>query len=697
MSTIEIYGTTVTLPQINNDVFIEDWGTDDITEQYWRRYELPEYFSEVEYDREGNAILTSNQRKYALEQVRRCKDGFWFMNNGIKTFITGKNYFYLQWWKLENDVYPDYRDTDRRYFLFLNHWENISHCLGVVRGKKRREGATSQATSNIIYECIFFRNSFCGLTSKSEKDAKTAFTTMIAFGYRQLPVFLKPKQLNNKDSVTELVFAHKSVTTKGGSGATIDSDTGHRSKVDYRAPGKNAYDSGRLSRLLADEMGKWSVENPASEFLAIVSKTMIQGVKRVGFCELPSTVNELTKGGGAEFKKIWDLADVKKYESEGRTPNRLVRYFTPAFDGFVGFIDRYGMSVIDEPNEAQYKYLVENFIGVGDLKESDIRLGARGYLLNNRKNLEGTALEEEIRMNPFDEREMFMSSLIGCIYNSFKLNEQSQWLTWNTQYIERGNLVWENGIEYYKEKKLENGEIDITVNKLLWVSHPKGKYEKVVGWMPKESNNVYQQNGNFFPNSSYSIRIGCDPFKYDKTKDNRKSNCAAYAYQMEDLLNSNYPYSDMFVMRYAERASTTDIANEDVLKMGWFCGCQVLIERNIGIEPKKFFQKKKCGGFVMYLPDEVEYGVYTDGKGNVVQSLCGYTEAYIEKNISKVYFPELISEKSGWLGFEVGDTQKYDDAMASGFCLIAVKNKKYLKPTEHILNIESVLPLNKAS
>lgn len=690
---IEIYGTTVDIRDRYENEIVEDWGhPDNRSMQYWERKELPKYFEAVEYDKEGNAILNSEQRKYAEQEVNRCKNGFFFMNNGTETFITGKNYFYLQWWKLENDVYPDYRDTDRRYFLFLNHWEHISHCLGIVRGKKRREGATSQATSNIIYECIFFRNSFCGLTSKSEKDAKTAFTTMIAFGYRQLPVFLKPKQLNNKDSVTELVFAHKSVTTKDGRGATIDSDTGHRSKVDYRAPGKNAYDSGRLSRLLADEMGKWSVENPASEFLAIVSKTMIQGVKRVGFCELPSTVNELTKGGGEEFKKIWDLADVKKYD--GRPPNRLARYFTPAFDGYVGFIDKYGMSVIDEPTEQQFQYLAENFIGIGDLTEEDIRLGARGYLISKRVGLEGTALEEEIRMNPFDEREMFMSSLIGCIYNSFKLNEQIQWLTWNTQYVERGNLVWENGSEYYKEKKHTNGEIEILVNKLLWVAHPTGKYEKVVGWMPKEANNVYLQNGSFFPNGNYAIRIGCDPFKYDKTKDNRKSNCASYAYQMEDTLNPNDPYNDMFVMRYAERASTTDIANEDVLKMAWFCGCQVLIERNIGVEPKKYFISKKCGGFVMWLPNEVEYGVYTDGKGNVVQSLCGYTESYIEKNVGKVYFPELLGEKSGWLGFEVGDTQKYDDAMASGFTLIAVKNKRYGRPTDTHQNIENILPYN---
>lgn len=687
---IEIYGTKVSIPSY--DGVIENWGTDVPSEQYWRKKDLPSYFKDVEYDKDGNALLNPEQRKYALEEVRRCREGFWFMNNGIKTFITGKNYFYLQFWKLENDVYPEYRDTDRRYFLFLDKWEKTSWCLGIVRGKKRREGATSQATSNLIYECIFFKNSFCGLTSKSEKDAKTAFTSMVAFGYRQLPVFLKPKQLNNKDSVTELVFAHKSVGVKGGVGSVIDTDTGHRSKIDYRAPGKNAYDSGRLSRLLADEMGKWSVESPASEFLAIVSKTMVQGAKRVGFCELPSTVNELTKGGGAEFKKIWDLADHFKHE---RTINRIVRYFTPAFDGYVGFIDKYGQSVIDEPNDEQFKYLVENFVGEGDLTADDIRLGSKQYLLSKRVGLEGAALEEEIRMNPFDEREMFMSSLVGCLYNSFKLNEQLDWLSYNTDLIERGNLVWENGHPFYNSTDLENGNKKIDVSKLVWIPHERGKYEKVIGWQPKEMNNIYINNGYFFPAGNYAVRIGCDPFKYDKTKDIRKSDCAAYAYQMEEGLDPDSPFSDTFTMRYVGRPSTTDIQYEDVLKMAWYCGCQVLFERNVD-GWKKYFNVEKCGGFLMWLPGEVEPGIYTDGRGKTVQMICDYTESYIEKDIKKVYFPSLIGEKSGWLGFEVGDTEKYDNAMASGFALIAAKAKKYAKPDNSLQTIESILPYNKA-
>ena len=689
--TIEIFGTKVTLP--NKPEVIEDWGyPDNPKEQYWRRLPLPSYFEEVEYDKDGNALLNSMQREYAVEQVRRCKEGFWFKSNGKSIYITGKNYFYLQFWKLEDDIFPDYRDLDRRYFLFLNHWENVSWCLGAIIGKKRRQGATSVATSNIVYECIFYKNSFCGLTSKTQVDAKSAFTNMISFGYRQLPVFLKPKQLNNKDSVSELVFAHKTVEVKGGRGSVIDTDTGHRSKVDYRAPSLNAYDSGRLSRGLFDEGSKWAKEVPFSTFISIVSKTLVKGAKRVGFIECPSTTNAMTNGG-EEFKIVWDNANQFKYE---KTPNRLVKYITPAYDGFYGFIDRYGESVIEPPTEEQFNYLVENFVGAGDLTEDDIRLGAKQYLINRRAQLEGVQLEEEIRMNPFDEKEMFQTANVGCLYDQFKLNNQLDWLTYNNV-IEKGNLIWENGHKYYVEEKDEQGNVvSITPNKLIWVQNDNGVFEKVVGWMPKEVNNVFERNGRFYPNGNYAMRIGCDPFKYDKTKDNRKSNCSAYAYQMEDFANKNSIYNDMFVLRYSGRPNTTDIQYENVLKMAWYCGCQVLIERNIGLEPKKFFQKEKCEGFLMWLPHEVEFGVYTDGSGNVVQAMCGYTESYIDKQIDKVYFPELIGEKSGWLGFKVEDTQKYDDAMAAGFTLIAVKSKKYIQETERKINVEDIFNYNYA-
>lgn len=682
MSFIKIYGVEIPLPNPPDN--IEDWGTTEKSEQYWRRRELPAFFEEVEYDKEGNALLNKEQREYAIEEVRRCKEGYWFYNNGIPTYITGKNYFYLQWWKLENDVYPEYRDTDRRYFLYLNHWEKTSWCLGIIRGKKRREGATSQATSNLIYECIFYRNSFCGLTSKTQTDAKAAFTNMVAFGYRQLPVFLKPKQLNNKDSVSELVFAHKSVELKGTKGSVIDTDTGHRSKVDYRAPTKNAYDSGRLSRLLADEMGKWPVETPASEFFAIVSKTMVQGVKRVGFAELPSTVNELTKGGGDEFKKIWDLADIEKHG--GRTPNRLTRYFTPAFDGYVGFIDKYGMSVIEPPNEQQYKYLVENFVGSGDLTEEDIRLGAREYLKTRRIGLEGTALEEEIRMNPFDEREMFMARNANChfdaillldLYDTAKVNEKSV--------IEYGNWVWKDGKPF---------------TEAVWQTTSKehARWRRPNNFIIPDEPRVELRGNQFFPASHIQFIAACDPFQNSITESGIGSKACGGVLNRFDKDGEDSFFNRLIVSVYYARPAMAELLHMDMALMCFAYGCQILIENKMDGGMRKFFIDNNMEAFLIKMPGKENYGVdpNTDNKALLVN----LWEAYIltEGKKGKLIYPDVIDhEKDGLLKFDVDETEPSDRVMGLGWLLVADHYKKANFRHKNTFNIEDYFPRRKIS
>jgi hypothetical protein len=677
-----IYGIDIKLPEPPEH--IEDWGESNPKNQYWRRRELPAFFEEVEYDRDGNAILNLQQRTYALEEVRRCKEGFWFYNNGIKTYITGKNYFYLSWWKLENDVYPDYRDTDRRYFLYLNHWEKTSWCLGIVRGKKRREGATSQATSNLVYECIFFKNSFCGLTSKTQIDAKTAFTNMVSFGYRQLPVFLKPKQLNNKDSVTELVFAHKSVTTKGEKGSAIDTDTGHRSKVDFRAPTKNAYDSGRLSRFLGDEMGKWPVETPASEFLAIVSKTMVQGVKRVGFCELPSTVNEMTKGGGGEFKKIWDLADIEKYG--GRTPNRITRYFTPAYDGFVGFIDRYGMSVIDEPTEEQAQYLIENYVGSGDLTEEDVRVGAKKYLESRRVGLESVALEEEIRMNPFDEREMFMARNANCHFDAVLLLElYDKAKSFEKQIIEYGNWVWKDGIPF---------------SEAVWerTSPDHARWRRPYNFILPNEKRIERQGNSFLPLTHVQFIAACDPFQNSITEDGTGSKASGGILNRFDEKGQESIFNRMMVCVYHARPKMAELLHMDMALMCFAYGCQILIENKMDGGMRKFFIDNGLENFLIYLPGKENAGVDPNSDNKAL--MVNLWEAYIltEGKKGKMIYPDVIDEpngKDGLLKFDVNETEPSDRVMGLGWLLVADHYKRVNFRTKQAYNIRDYFPTRK--
>jgi len=653
----KVYGTNITIPEPNG--YVEDWGyPNDISEQYWRRLPLPDFFELVEYDSDGNALLDSRQAAFAREEVRRCKEGFYFLNNGKTIFITGKNYFYLQWWKLEDDIYADFRMSDRKYFLFLDHWEKITWCLGIIRGKPRRAGATSQATSNLIYECIFFKNSLCGLTSKTQADAKAAFTNMVSFGYRQLPVFLKPKQLNNKDSVTELVFAHKSVDVKGTKGSAVDTDTGHRSKIDYKAPSLNAYDSGRISRLLADECGKWASDVPASQFLSIVSKTMVKGGKRVGFCELPSTVNELTRGGGEQFKLIWDVADFTK--SEERTPNRIVRYFCPAYDGYVGFIDKYGNSVIEEPNEEQYNYLVENFVGAGDLNAEDIKLGARRYLLKKRSTLEGVALEEEIRMTPFDEREMFMLRNANCHFDAILLNDLYEAAKVSEpEVVEYGNWTWENGKPY---------------TKAVWekTSNEAARWSRAKNFKLPEGETYEKRGENFLPKNHIQFIMGCDPFQNSVVESGEGSKATSAVLNRYDIGINDPIYNMMFVSKYHARPKMVELFHMDMVLQCFAYGGQILIEAKMDGGLRKFFIDNYCESFLIKLEDKANYGVDPNSDNKAL--MVNLWEQYIltHGREGKIIYPELIDSKyDGLIKFNVNDTEVSDLVMGFGWTLVA--------------------------
>jgi len=691
-SKLNIYGTDVEIKSSTS--FVEDWGCpNDKSMQFWQRKELPHYFQMVEYNSDGDAMLDNNQREYALEEVRRCREGFYFLNNGVETYITGKHYFYLQWWKLEDDIYADYRETDRKYFLFLDYWEKVSWCLGVVRGKKRREGASSQATSNLIYEAIFYKNSVCGLVSKSEIDGKKTFTKMVAFGYRQLPVFLKPKQLNNKDSISELVFAHKSVNTKDGKGKTIDSDTGHRSSIDFRSPSTNAYDSGRLSRGLFDEGGKWGKEAPFSTFIAIVKKTMVKGVKRVGFLEAPSTVNEMSKSGGEEFKIVWDGANQHKND---RTPNRLVKYFTPAYEGYLGFIDKYGHSVVDAPNKEQYDYLVENFVGIGDLTEEDIKKGAKGYLLSIREKLTGAALEEEIRMNPFDEEEMFMYAGHNCEFNSINIQKQLNELEQNPVFLRRARLV--------KNVKIIKSPIpnvkDRIVESISFVDSESG------GWYilepPKTPNNFKKIGDYYEPLSKLDYQIGVDTTKDDFAIDGSKPTICVFKKSciIDGEETGLYP-----VALYLDRARLDIHFDEEVLKACMWYGCTANYEIDAGTQFYRYFAKLNANYFLEWTPkfaqDPVKMKPLKPGSQSAdpfqLAAQLQVAKMYIDGtsnegyngHVHRIKFPTLLKQL---LKYDHAKRTPYDQVISLMMCLLCVIGDSQLLKTTMVSKPKNLLP-----
>jgi hypothetical protein len=203
---ITIYNIDIEIPDPPDISEIEDWGTDNPDEQYWRRKPLPQIFKNLNYDTDGNIQLTLEQRQFCLKELDKIRNGCWVMINGKATWLPYNYYYYLQYWTLENKKQPEYRDVSRRYAIYRWHWKKSYWCLGILRGKGRRTGATSEITSNVLCEVTTNKNRRGGIISKTGKDARKIFLYRVQFGFRHLPFFLQPTLENDKDSKTELVF-----------------------------------------------------------------------------------------------------------------------------------------------------------------------------------------------------------------------------------------------------------------------------------------------------------------------------------------------------------------------------------------------------------------------------------------------------------------------------------------------------------
>lgn len=638
---INIYGTIVTLPERPDDKDAINYGLPR-HQQKWRRQQIPSYFDTVQYDKSGNLILTSIQESFAEVEVKRCKQGCWIWIGEKMRYIPKRYYFYLQYYTLEDGTAPDFRESDRLYYLFFEYWFSVLWCLGIIRIKKRRQGASSQSCSNILYEAIFFKNSNCGLLSKTKDDSKATFTEMVTAAYRLLPVFLKPKQVNKEDSVTELVFAHKSQTVKAGVAAGVKEEEGHNSKINYKAPVLNAFDRGRMSFVLGDEFGKLPQDVPASKLLAIISKTLVKGVKRVGWIDMPSTVNEMTQGGGAEYHKIWEAANQFK-----RTPtiNRIVRFFQPAYEAYEGFIDAFGDNVVDAPTDEQYEYLVnkwvvrdENGTQLSELSEDDIKLGAKVYVLHKlRDGKTGVDLEEDIRMSPCTEEEAFMYAGVGCEFNAQNIQDTIKELEANPPYWRQVRLVEKKKIE----KSIFPNRKDKEIIEIGYMDDEKG------GWfLLEEPNrpNLFIDNGGYLePKNTAMYQLGID------TTQNRiaiqGSNPAITVFKKSCIIDGIetglYP-----VMLWISPTRLDIEFDEEVRKACLYFGAKANYEIDRRTDYYRYFCNKNSQAFLTWTPNilrnplkptkQLEYGSRSGDSFQLAQMLQ-ISKIYLDGDNSEVY------------------------------------------------------------
>lgn len=600
-------------------------------EYYWVRNGLPKDYDKLLDEERIKRIEDPDYSDPVVEAFRqgawiRRMSGCWFANgeNAEPTFITGLHYYYLEWCFIAadgNKGYPSYRESDRKFFLFVQHAEKNPNCFGVLLLTKRRDGKTQKSVAFGLEPVTRMPYANFGIQSKTAEDAeKVVFKDGVIRTFSRLPDFFKPKHDDKRVANIRNGLIFKPPITDRES---FDKKTFLGGWIEHRASTETAFDGTKLYRYVGDEVFKTQVGVSVYERWNVVKFCLIVDGKIKGKALLTSTVEEI-EGSTDEFMKMYADSDHQKIdENTGRTKTGLFRMFLPADEARNR--DRYGRC---DKEKNRDEILLERKAYADDV----------------------VSYNSLVRKEPLTVEEAFRFMSKDSIFDTIKIADQIDLISWRQdQFVERGNYIWKS---YGKE-------ID-------WVPTSKGRWLRVIDY-PHPTTPLSEEESahrtDYKLNGTNKYVCGVDPFSHSKTEGNQRSNGAFYIKTKHDPMNPDL--SDRFVVQYLYRTAEVEQFYEDVFITVFLYGCQALIENNkIGIVG--YFENARIQNFLMKIKGSKNYGIVASRK--TTQAMSELIETYIHENISKVYFIDLLKD---WANFKIEDTQKYDAAMSSGYTLLA--------------------------
>ena len=667
---VNISGLNIGLPPVPEKVYKR---SDKKSEQYWQREDLPRELSKIQSIFHWNEMPSQFKDRlvdYIENEFDYRERGFWFMNNGEPTYITGSHYMYLQWASIDVG-YPDFREANRIYWIYWEACRADNRSFGMIYLKIRRSGFSFMASSECINVGTLARDSRVGILSKTGADAKKMFTDKVVPINSRLPFFFKPIMDGMDKPKTELSFRipASKITKKNMYNSEEDAIEGLDTSIDWKNTEDNSYDGEKLLFLAHDESGKWLRPNNIKENWRVTKTCLRLGSKIIGKCMMGSTSNALSKGG-SNFKDIYEDSSVLHRNANGQTKSGLYSLFIPMEWNMEGFIDLYGMPVFNTPKEP--------IIGVDKIL---IKNGAIDYWEAEVDSLksDADALNEFYRQFPRTESHAFRDESKQSIFNLTKIYQQIDYndSTIREHHTTRGSFHWRDGIQD---------------SKVIWTPDSRGRFS--VSWIPSKSiqNNVYNRNGTAHPGNEHIGSFGCDSYDISAVVGGRGSNGSLHG--MTKFHMDEAPVNEFF-LEYIARPQTAEIFFEEVLMACIFYGMPILIENN---KPRLLYHFKNRGyrGFCLNRPDKLynklskterELGGIPNSSEDVKQSHASAIESYIEKfigmdlagnyrdsdEIGTMPFTRTLED---WAKFDINDRTKFDASISSGLAIMA--NQKHI-------------------
>jgi hypothetical protein len=387
----------------------------NIGEQYWKRIPMPSWHADTmkkwdEFDKKKKddelEFYDERLEEFKRQEWDRRLNGFWYMNNGKPTYLTGLHYLYLQWWSIDIG-YPKFRMPDLEKFYFMEYCIQDPLCMGMLEVTKRRFGKSFVAGLFVTEYTTRTKMTNGGIQSKTGSDAKKFFAKTVVNPFRRLPKFFRPEYdmslgVNPK---SEMRFQKTNVRGKKAEDNVDKDELG--SVIDHQSADTVAYDGQKLHRYVADECGKTTEVNVYDRHEVVRYCLLDDEGQIIGKALYTTTVEKLTteKDGVQDaFKLLWEESNQEKRQDNGTTSSGLYRFFMSAkrtrnFDDF-GFPD-------EEKTLAQIS-------------------ADRDTVKNNQR-----ALSARIRKEPLTIDEAFSTDSDKCIFNAMNIGARESYLKEN--------------------------------------------------------------------------------------------------------------------------------------------------------------------------------------------------------------------------------------------------------------------------
>lgn len=647
-----IEGLEYTFPKKPASKLMKNFGLPK-NRQLWTRYD--DYLN-FDWGKGWEDRLDDNpkQLQYLIDEVERLHKGVWIIIDGEEVYVNKYQYFFCNWYKLENNKYPDFRDASLYYYRFLEICEKKQLCTGHTLLKGRRFGATSMALATLQLLLITTTDVNYGIVSNKGDNAKKAFSRVVK-SMGNLPVFLKPIQEGNTapKKVLSLREQSKRITKDN---RQSDAQEGLNNELSWENTDLNSYDSYALAGLLLDEGSKYPKDCPINEYLPVVTQCLKEGALVKGKIIMPTTCNP-PQSGGKEYRIVYNNSNQAEANELGETKTGLYRIMVPSYYGYRGYVLPTGRSIWQTPTKEETEQL-KKVDGC-----PDPNIGAKEYLENKRKELENDveALQDLIRHYPFNAEEVFESANERCLFNLKNLNQRENELVEKAQ---------EQGINPNTDELGRRGWFHKHPNNtVMWVDDPKGLWYIHQFPKPEDCNKFRVLNNGLEPlNQSYGA-AGLDPIQSGQATVDLGSDCSCIIHRRYSIADEEN--SDLPVALFLGRMEDIDKLYEQIYNGLIYYGVKMLAER----APDYFAKYAKDKGLENYL-----YGTKrADGsevKGIVAQQTANVKEEHARVQVMKaldcwhkIPYLRLIRDMKE---FNINKRTLYDACMSWGYSLIAL-------------------------